>query len=421
MYASHSPRTRTVTARLHTVETTELGSIEKTTFRQAWQEYLVIRKPRKAQWYQTMFDRCISDWWDLQLTAITKDMVQKRHQELTSTAPIQANSVFKNMRTVYNFARIRFEDELNAYLINPVNRLSELRAWNKQKPRKNYVPLHRLGEWYQAVIQLPSVTTRDYLLVLLFTGLRRSEAAALLWSEVDLVGGFLTVLDTKNGSDHSLPLSDFLQTLLTERYSTRGSNPYVFPGSNGAAHYSSPYKAIESLRSQTGIVFTPHDLRRTFLAVAEDCGVDEYTRKRLLNHSFQDVTNKHYSVVNPERLRVAMQAISDRINELISKESGAPVPLPAYKPKRINQEQSEPVSPADNADVRITGANQIRVEAKILTVLASGGRTKKQFYKKIGACFQVNSKELDRILDGLVERGFIRRYRVEHFTHYELL
>lgn len=58
---------------------------------------------------------------------------------------------------------------------------------------------------------------RDYLLLVLFTGLRKEEAAQLTWNNVDLKARTLTVIDTKNHLDHTLPLSDFLFELLLRR------------------------------------------------------------------------------------------------------------------------------------------------------------------------------------------------------------
>jgi integrase len=53
--------------------------------------------------------------------------------------------------------------------------------------------------------------------LLILTGLRRSEAAQLQWGDIDLKGRTLTVRDTKNREDHTLPLSDRLLELLKLR------------------------------------------------------------------------------------------------------------------------------------------------------------------------------------------------------------
>lgn len=76
--------------------------------------------------------------------------------------------------------------------------------------------------------QLQSEILRDYLLLIILTGLRRQEAATLRWDQVDLNAKTLTVLDTKNHESHTLPLSGYLYELLLSRSQNR-INEYVFP------------------------------------------------------------------------------------------------------------------------------------------------------------------------------------------------
>jgi integrase len=61
--------------------------------------------------------------------------------------------------------------------------------------------------WYEGLGKVSAIGS-DYLLLVLLTGLRRREAAALRWQDVDLdKSRTLTVHDTNNGRDHVLPLS----------------------------------------------------------------------------------------------------------------------------------------------------------------------------------------------------------------------
>ena len=68
---------------------------------------------------------------------------------------------------------------------------------------------------------------------------------------------------------------------------------------------------------RTGIKFTPHDLRRTFLTTAEMLEVPHYALKKLANHvSRQDVTSG-YIVVTVERIRIYMDRISDHFLKVL--------------------------------------------------------------------------------------------------------
>lgn len=60
----------------------------------------------------------------------------------------------------------------------------------------------------------------------------------------------------------------------------------------------------------SGVVFTLHDLRRTFATVAEGLDIAGYTLKRLLNHTIHGDVTAGYIVTDVERLRGPMERIS---------------------------------------------------------------------------------------------------------------
>src|SRR4029077_11443505 len=95
----------------------------------------------------------------------------------------------------------------------------------------------------------PARTIRDYLLLVLFTGLRRNEAATLKWSAVDFDARTLTIEDTKNGIVHALPQTGLLYALLRGRVA-KTTSQYVFPGAGASGHLVTPDKQIQKIRTQ---------------------------------------------------------------------------------------------------------------------------------------------------------------------------
>lgn len=95
------------------------------------------------------------------------------------------------------------------------------------------------------------------MLLVLFTGLRREEAASLKWDQVGLKAKTLKVLDTKNSEVHTLPLCDYLFELLSKRRA-ESVGDYVFPGP-GSKGYISPNEDFEEgsndevLKNELGI------------------------------------------------------------------------------------------------------------------------------------------------------------------------
>ena len=190
---------------------------------------------------------------------------------------------------------------------------TQTRAWYPQKRRKSIVKSHQLYDWYQAVIALKSDVIRDYLLFILFTGLRKNEAAKLKWEDIDLKSKTLTLKDPKNHQEHVLPLTDYLCQIIYTR-KQEAINNYVFAGGGQQGFLIEPRKQMSHVANAIDMQFTLHDLRRTFITIAESLDIPAYALKRLLNHKMDnsDVT-AGYIITDVERLRAPMQKINDFI------------------------------------------------------------------------------------------------------------
>ncbi|MBX9669373.1 MAG: tyrosine-type recombinase/integrase [Candidatus Obscuribacterales bacterium] len=212
----------------------------------------------------------------------------------------------ERLGVLINFAMNKYEiDGKPIIQKNPVDRLSQIRAWHRIAPRQNVIPDYKLAEWYKTVVSLNDSKVRDYLLLFLFTGLRRTEAATLKRTDVDLEGRVLTIRAeiAKNHHEHRLPLTDFLSALLVQRKQKTGDSEFDFPGRSEKGHMVDSDHVIRGVAKNCGCKFTLHDLRRTFLTTAEILELPHYALKKLANHiSRQDVTSG-YIVVNVERLR----------------------------------------------------------------------------------------------------------------------
>jgi integrase len=165
---------------------------------------------------------------------------------------------------------------------------------------------------------------RDFLLIALFTGMRRSEIARLRWEFVDFDGRTLTVPTTKNGDPLELPLSSFLFDLLLARRESDPEGDWVFPGRGESGHMVETKKFYARVTRTSGIRFTLHDLRRTFVTIAESLDIPHYALKRLLNHRADNDVTAGYIVIDVERLRGPVERVAERILELagIGSEAG---------------------------------------------------------------------------------------------------
>lgn len=87
---------------------------------------------------------------------------------------------------------------------------------------------------------------------------------------------------SSNHNNTLLPfISDFLHELLGD---IRKTNDYVLQGTAPAGHIIGPRKQMDNVTKASGVHFTVHDLRRTFIKIAESLDISSYSVKRLMNH-----------------------------------------------------------------------------------------------------------------------------------------
>jgi len=290
-------------------------AVKGTTLREAFDDYLATRKDLKDTTrhdYRRSIDGPFADWQNTPLADITKDMVELRHRTLGKTSHARANNAMRLLRALFNHARKKFEDAQGKpiILVNPVDRLSDNRGWYKITCRQTLIKPHQLPDWYAATLKLNTETTRDYLHFLLFTGLRRSEASRLPWADVDFNDRTFIIRETKNHQSHTLPMSDVLHDLLERRHAARES-PFVFPSESERGYLIEPRTAVERVAKLSKVPFTLHDLRRTFITIAESLDIPGYALKRLMNHKDPNDVTAGYIVSDVERLRGPMQRITD--------------------------------------------------------------------------------------------------------------
>jgi integrase len=315
------------------------SSLRGITLAETLKDYFETKKlkPRTVQTYDDLFRLYLSDWLKKPIAWITKDMVATRHRKITQqNGEAAANNVMKTLRAVYNFANELHDDELPQ---NPVKRLSNTGQWNKIERRQTAVAPKDLPILFKAIQRLNNPVIRDYLLLLLFTGARRTEMACLKWENVDMQERIFTLTVTKSGKPLTLPMSNFIYEIFQSRLATR-ENEFVFPGYGKTRHIIEPRKQMNTIKRDTmkmlnniendaelkrvlnkqsakltpGISFSLHDLRRTFASAISGTVVGGYELKRLLNHSFGngDVT-AGYVIHSMEKLRKLMQEATDHI------------------------------------------------------------------------------------------------------------
>lgn len=238
---------------------------------------------------RAQFENHLKDWMKLPLDEISKAMVVERHRKM-GTHPSNANHVLKYFRTVWNHARRTYElPESPTMAIE----------WYEERPKA--VVIDDLAEWRNTIGGLFNPIHRVYYELLLFTGLRKSEALMLEWRHVH--EGHLHLPMTKNGRSFDLPILQQHHEILAP---VKGLHKkWVFP---------SPKSPDNRLAAPQRMKWSAHAHRRTFATVAMEAGALEEIVGRLLNHTPLSITGQRYVKPSLDALRPAMETVCEELN-----------------------------------------------------------------------------------------------------------
>ena len=274
------------------------------------------RSQRTLTDYQYLADQYLSDWLKKPLSSITRKDCRERHQKIgRERGTYAANAAFRVFRAAYNGA-LKVYEELG---VNPTIAVD----WFPEHRRKAAIPSAQIGAWHKQVLTIANPIRRDYLRFVLYTGLRRENAASVQWTHVDWDSRALLIPHPKSGRPFLLPLSEDLIALLNERQSCEQTknifpeSPWVFPAASKSGHIAEPKEKLK-------VAFTVHGLRNTFITVAESLDLSPYAIKMLVNHSLPDRQDVTAGYITPEleRLRKPMQQVSDRLRVLCEAKHG---------------------------------------------------------------------------------------------------
>jgi len=252
---------------------------------------------------------------------LEKNLLVAHHERITkSKGPVAANNAMRVLRAISNYIREEMEDDTGASPMPlwPIkHKQQSKRFWNKETRRTGWIKPEYLKDWWQATERLPKQypgdgdTARDYLQFVLLSGLRRREATQLNWIDIDFKTKTFNIPDTKNGTVLELPCSDHMVNILNRRKVLGGDGPFKI---------EEPKRFVAWVRQESGVHFTIHDLRRTFITYAESLDFGNYTIKALVNHSTantRDVT-EGYLQLSVERLRKPMQRVTNYVRQTVA-------------------------------------------------------------------------------------------------------
>ena len=279
--------------------------VEAVTLQKVVEKYLLDRrdlKPNSRNDINKHLNKSFATWAEKPFISITRDKVLTRFRELSDRSPAQANQAFRVLRALLNYAGAAYRHGDAPILIeNPVKILSDAKLWHRVQARSGRIPTDKIGAAWNALQQYrqaPDIsrvgeTLSDAISFLMLTGSRWSEMAELTWDRVNLEDGSWNIPDPKNRTPITFPLPMAVVEILKKRPLKKG---YIFPARSGDGHIRDARGILDKISTAARVRISPHDLRRTFRAVAGEVKVEFWKTKLLMGHKMSDdITVTHYT------------------------------------------------------------------------------------------------------------------------------
>ncbi len=159
--------------------------------------------------------------------------------------------------------------------------------------------------------------------LLLYTGLRKGEALALTYQDIDRTNMRITVNKSLHFPDgapaikhpktakgiRTIPLLDALADVLPKQ-----DIGLVFPGTNGLMRAGEYEKLWNAYRKETGISCTAHQLRHGLATILFEAGVSDKDAQDILGHADIQTTRNIYTHIRDKR----RELVTSKINNYIS-------------------------------------------------------------------------------------------------------
>jgi integrase len=292
--------------------------------------------PHFQHWYlDRIRDQDVRDW-QLELASRLK--------------PASVNGALRIFRMILADAGAEFDLPRN-----PCERIRHLPVKGYDDANPNILSASELARVVEAM-QRRSYQSYALCLTLALTGLRKGEATALRWEDLDYGTGIIRVTRSqwrgmigtpKTGKTRTVPMTAELVTVLREQQRRLAARPlgregWVFPGRNGGVIAANALRtALATALKHAGIGrrFTVHGLRRSFNNLSRQVAGEIVTRS-ITGHVSQEMTEHYSHVGREEKLAAASEVVKLVFGEKPAEEgrsaswgiSGGSDPSPASRP-----------------------------------------------------------------------------------------
>lgn len=283
------------------------------TFRQFYEniykpEYsLIYKKPHSVENDDSVFKHRLSQFHNRKLLSIKPDEIERLHTETQKThSPYTANRVLSLIKHMYVIA---VKKGLMGLRGNPASGIRKF----TEKSRDRFLNGDELKRFWVALCDVKNDVFKNYVMISLFTGMRRNNVLTMRWEFVDFASGLIYVPDSKGGQPLQIPMVNQVRELLL-KISQGKKSGWVLPSNKSASgHFEDPKRPWQELLRVADIKdMRIHDLRRTMGSWQAISGASLPIIGKSLGHKSTSATQV-YSRLTVDPIRDSMQTATDKM------------------------------------------------------------------------------------------------------------
>ncbi|MCL4461482.1 MAG: site-specific integrase [Nitrospirae bacterium] len=261
------------------------------------------------------FTKYLKPWATHPLQGITRSKVETLHRTIGKDMPVQSNRVLALLSTMFSKAMVwgYFKGE------NPCRGIRKFR----EASRDRFLSGEELVRFFESLDLTENPAFKDFILLSLFTGARKSNVLSMRWKDVDFERSVWKIPGElrKNGDPMQIPLgTDVLEILKRRRAET--SSVFVLPGPGAKGHYTEPKRAWATLLKRANLEdLRIHDLRRSMGSWMTIGGASLPIVGKALGHKTSQATSI-YARLNLDPVRAAMDQAVEAMNRNRKKTTG---------------------------------------------------------------------------------------------------
>lgn len=242
------------------------------------------------------FYRYLSEWKDRPVSTIKRAEVQLLINKMgRDNGRTTANRTLELLRAIINKGKQWSLVEGD----NPASGVTKF----KLKSRDRFVFEEEFPKLVKA-IEEETPDIRDYVLISLYSGARKTNVLSMRWEHINLDAGTWVLPDTKNDTSQTILLTAPELKILKQRFANRKEKSktsehafvFVFPGRGKDGHLADPKKGWYRILKRAELKnLHLHDLRRTLGSYMAMTGASLSVIGNALNHKDVSTTRKVYA------------------------------------------------------------------------------------------------------------------------------